>query len=175
MFWLIDTAVLQYLFVFRLGLDVYGIAWATVGNSGALTVFVAMLVRRCGITLDWQVVLGNVALAALVAIAALAVSKGLAWRSEGLVALIVGGGILLGRCCAGLFRDAGPAAPHHRVAACHVSPRCSLNFRGRGDAGRDSDAKARKFSRARARLCASRCGSGTLPSAARRCAQDRRL
>ncbi|MGK4301731.1 hypothetical protein, partial [Klebsiella pneumoniae] len=45
---LIGTATLQYLLVFRLGLDVYGIAWAAVGNSGLLTLFVAALPDQCG-------------------------------------------------------------------------------------------------------------------------------
>ena len=100
---LLGTAVLQYLFVFRLGLDVYGIAWAAVGNSAALTLFVAVLVRRCGIVLNWQVVLGNAALAALIAIAALAVSKGVPWRSQGLIALIVGGGFYWAVVALGYF------------------------------------------------------------------------
>ena len=89
---LVGTAVLQYLLVFRFGLDVYGIAWATVGNSAALTLFVALLVRHLGIVLDWQVVLRNAALAALIALAALAVSKGISLRSQGVIELIVGGG-----------------------------------------------------------------------------------
>lgn len=92
LFSLIGTALLQYLLVFRFGLDVYGIAWAAVGNSAALTVFVALLVRRLGISLDWQVVLRNAALAAAIALAALAVSKGATIHTRGLVALIVGGG-----------------------------------------------------------------------------------
>ncbi len=100
---LLGTAVLQYLFVFRLGLDVYGIAWASVGNSVTLTLFVAMLVRRCGIVLNWPVVLSNAALAALIAIAALAVSKGISWRSQGLIALIVGGGFYWAVVALGYF------------------------------------------------------------------------
>jgi putative peptidoglycan lipid II flippase len=87
---LAGTATLQYLLVFRFGLDVYGIAWASVGNSAVLTVFVAILVRRCGI--NWPAVLANAALAAVIALAALAVSKGASLRSEGLVALVIGGG-----------------------------------------------------------------------------------
>ncbi|MGE0035237.1 MAG: lipid II flippase MurJ [Xanthobacteraceae bacterium] len=90
---LVGTASLQYLLVFRLGLDVYGIALATVGNSVVLTVFVAFLVRRCGIILDWRAVLSNGALAAAIALAALAISIGIAGRDKGLLSLIVGGGL----------------------------------------------------------------------------------
>jgi putative peptidoglycan lipid II flippase len=88
---LVGTATLQYLLVFRFGLDVYGIAWASVGNSALLTVFVAILVRRCDIALNWPAVLANAALAAVIALAALAVSKGVSLSSEGLMALIIGG------------------------------------------------------------------------------------
>jgi putative peptidoglycan lipid II flippase len=90
--WLCSTSVLQYLLVFRLDLDVYGIAWAAVANSATLVLFVSVLVRRCGVDIDWQVVLRNAALAALIAFAALAVSRGASFRSQGLIALIVGGG-----------------------------------------------------------------------------------
>ncbi len=100
---LVGTAVLQYLLVFRFDLDVYGIAWATVGNSAALTLFVAVLVRHCGIVLNWQVVLGNAALATLIALAALAVSKGVSLHSQGLVALIVGGGVYWAVVALGYF------------------------------------------------------------------------
>jgi putative peptidoglycan lipid II flippase len=90
--WLCSTSVLQYLLVFRLDLDVYGVAWAAVANSATLVLFVSVLVRRCGVDIDWQVVLRNAALAALIAFAALAVSRGASFRSQGLIALIVGGG-----------------------------------------------------------------------------------
>lgn len=90
---LIGTAALQYLLVFRLGLDVYGIAWATVGNSGLLTLFVAALVRQCGITLNWRVVLLNAGLAAFTAGVAVGLAKLASVRLQGLGELIVGGGL----------------------------------------------------------------------------------
>ncbi len=88
---LVGTAVLQYLLVFRFNLDVYGIAWAAVGNSAALVLFVSVLVRRCGVDINWPGVLRNAALAALIALAALAVSKGVTLHSQGLIALVTGG------------------------------------------------------------------------------------
>jgi putative peptidoglycan lipid II flippase len=90
---LVGTATLQYLLVFRFGLDVYGIAWATLGNSVVLTVFVAFLVHRCGIVIDWRAVLRNAALAAAIALAALAISIGIAPRDKRLISLFVGGGL----------------------------------------------------------------------------------
>ncbi len=100
---LIGTAGLQYLLVFRLGLDVYGFAAASVGNSAALTLFVALLVRHCGISLSWRTVLGNAALAAVIALVALVASKGLSMRSEGLLSLVLGGGIYWGVIAAAYF------------------------------------------------------------------------
>jgi putative peptidoglycan lipid II flippase len=88
---LVGTAVLQYLLVFRFNLDVYGIAWAGLGNGAAVVLLVSFLVRRCGVDINWQVVLRNAALAALIALGALAVSKGISFRSQGLFALVVGG------------------------------------------------------------------------------------
>jgi putative peptidoglycan lipid II flippase len=88
---LIGTATFQYLLVFHFRLDVHGFAWASVGNSAALTLFVAALVRRCGITINWRSVLGNAALAATISLAALAVSKSLSIRSEEfMISLIIG-------------------------------------------------------------------------------------
>jgi putative peptidoglycan lipid II flippase len=101
--WLCSTAVLQYLLVFRLDLDVYGVAWAMVGNSAVVTLFVAVLVRHCGVVLNWQVVLGNAALAALIVLAALMLSKGVSLRTEGLVALILGGGVYWTAVALGYF------------------------------------------------------------------------
>ena len=45
---LVCTAAFQYVLVFRMGWDVYGIAWASLANSAVVTLVVAGLVRRCG-------------------------------------------------------------------------------------------------------------------------------
>ncbi len=90
---LLGTAAFQYLFVFRLGWDVYGIAWAYVAASVVTTVVIAGLMRRCGITLDWQSIFGTAMFAFVVAGAAVAISLPVASRFDGLLILIVGAGL----------------------------------------------------------------------------------
>jgi putative peptidoglycan lipid II flippase len=99
----VTTAVLQYLLVFRFNLDVYGIAWAGLGNSAVLVLLVSFLVQRCGVDINWQVVLRNAALAALISLGGLALSKGVAFRGQGLLALVVGGGAYAAVVAVGYF------------------------------------------------------------------------
>jgi putative peptidoglycan lipid II flippase len=67
---LAGTAAFQYVLVFRFHWDVYGVAWASVGNSAVVTLVVAELVRRCGIAIRWHHVLGYGLFAAVAAAAA---------------------------------------------------------------------------------------------------------
>jgi putative peptidoglycan lipid II flippase len=96
------TVLFQYLLVFRLGWDVYGIAWATIANSAVVTIAVAIFVRRCGIVLDWQSVFLTAMFALVVAAAGITISLPVASRFDGLPALIVGGG-LYGAVVAGSY------------------------------------------------------------------------
>jgi putative peptidoglycan lipid II flippase len=97
------TALFQYLLVFRLGWDVYGIAWASIANSAVVTFAVAILVRRCGITLDWQSVFVTATFALAVAAAAIAISLPISNRFQGLPALMVGGALYCTVVAAGYF------------------------------------------------------------------------
>jgi putative peptidoglycan lipid II flippase len=99
---LVCTAAFQYLLVFRLGWDVYGIAWATLANSAVVTLVVAGLIRRCGVVVDWYRVLGHALLAVAVSVAAVAVSWLGTARFAGLPALVVGSA-LFGLVVAGCY------------------------------------------------------------------------
>jgi putative peptidoglycan lipid II flippase len=107
LFALIVTAIFQSVLVFRLGWDVYGIAWASVATSAAVTIFVAYLVWHCGVMLRWRAVLVHAGLATAISVAALAASIWVETRSGGLVALILGSALYWGVIAAGylLIRD----------------------------------------------------------------------
>lgn len=100
---LVCTAVFQYLLVFRLGWDVYGVAWASVANSAIVTLVVAGLVRRCGVVVIWHQVFGYAFFAAAVSGAATAVSWMVASRFSGLLELVIGGGLFALVVAAGYF------------------------------------------------------------------------
>jgi len=96
---LAGTAALQYLLVFRLRWDVYGVAWANVANSLLVTLVVAGLVRRCGIAIRWHHVLGYGCFAGATAavaacLASLAARLPPPWLSRfDLTTLVVGGAV----------------------------------------------------------------------------------
>ena len=96
------TAAFQYVLVFRLGLDVYGVAWASLANSAVVTLVVAGLVRRCGVIVAWHRVFGHALFAAAVSTAAAAVSWLAAARFADLPALVIGSG-LFGLVVAGCY------------------------------------------------------------------------
>lgn len=100
---LLATAAFQYLFVFRLGWDVYGIAWASVATSVVTTLVIAGLMRNCGVTLDWRSIFGTAMFAFAVAAAAIAISLPLASRFDGLMTLIVGTALYSVVVAAGYF------------------------------------------------------------------------
>jgi putative peptidoglycan lipid II flippase len=99
---LVCTAVFQYVLVFRMGWDVYGIAWASLANSTVVTLVVAGLVRRCGVIVTWYRVFAHALFAAAVSIAAVAVSWVGAAPFSDLPALVIGGG-LFGLVVAGCY------------------------------------------------------------------------
>ena len=99
---LICTAAFQYLLVFRLGWDVYGVVWAGIANSAVVTLIVAGLIRHCGIVVKWHRVFGHALFAAVVSAAAVAVSWLGSARFAGLPALAIGGG-LFGLVVAGCY------------------------------------------------------------------------
>ena len=88
---LVSTAAFNYLFVFRLGLDVRGVAIAAVSNSLVVFLVVAGLVRNCGIHIRWQRILGYVLYAGVAAAAAAALSWLVATHLAGLAALFTAG------------------------------------------------------------------------------------
>jgi hypothetical protein len=99
---LICTASFQYLLVFRLGWDVYGVVWAGIANSAVVTLIVAGLIRHCGIVVKWHHVFGHALFAAVISAAAVAVSWLGSARFAGLPALAIGGG-LFGLVVAGCY------------------------------------------------------------------------
>lgn len=103
LFSLAGTSLFQFILVFRLHWDVHGVAWANVANSAALTVFVALLVRHCGVLLNWRSVFAHAGLAAAITGAALAASFWIETRSGGLPAVILGSALYWGVIAAGYF------------------------------------------------------------------------
>jgi putative peptidoglycan lipid II flippase len=99
---LVCTAALQYVLVFQMGWDVYGIAWASLANGAVVTLVVAGLVRRCGVIIVWHRVFGHALFAAAVSAAADAVSWLGAAHFAGLPALVIGSG-LFGLVVAGCY------------------------------------------------------------------------
>ena len=118
---LVCTAAFQYVLVFRMGWDVYGIAWASLANSAVVTLVVARLVRRCGVIVAWRRVFGHALFAAAVSIVAAAVSSGGAapicrpagahyWKRA-----------IRARYCGVLFPGAPALALDCRLAASHLT------------------------------------------------------
>jgi putative peptidoglycan lipid II flippase len=95
--------VLQYVFVFRLHMDVQGIVWAWACSSAIVLVSCAVLVRYCGITIRWPRILGYAAFALGVAGLAAALAKAATAPLAGLIAFILGGAIYALVVGAGLF------------------------------------------------------------------------
>lgn len=88
---LLGTAAFQYLFVFRLGWDVRGIAWAGLANSALVALVVAALVRRCGIVIRWHRIFAYVLFAAVVSGIAAYAAAFAAASFTGLAELIIAG------------------------------------------------------------------------------------
>jgi putative peptidoglycan lipid II flippase len=91
LFWFAQSAVLQFILIFKLGWDVQGIAWSAVANSAGLALFGAFLLQHCGIHLNWRPVFSHAAIAIVIAGAGLALSMLVGGFSEGLVAAVIGG------------------------------------------------------------------------------------
>jgi O-antigen/teichoic acid export membrane protein len=91
LFSFVVTSLLQFVLVFWLRLDVYGIAWATVGNSAGLTLFVVAMLRHCGVHLNWRVVFRNAALAFILASIGVAISGWLESKSGDLAGEMIAG------------------------------------------------------------------------------------
>jgi putative peptidoglycan lipid II flippase len=90
---LVCTASFQYVLVFRLGWDVYGIAWASLANSVVVTVVVAGLIWRCGVVVFWHQVFGHAAFATVISVAAATISWLVASRFVGVLEILVGGAL----------------------------------------------------------------------------------
>ena len=90
---LVCTASFQYVLVFRLGWDVYGIAWASLANAVVVTVVVAGLIWRCGVIVVWHRVLGYAAFAVGVSGAAAAISWVAASRFSAVLEILIGGAV----------------------------------------------------------------------------------
>jgi peptidoglycan biosynthesis protein MviN/MurJ (putative lipid II flippase) len=87
---LIGTIAFAYLFVFHLGMDARGIAWAWLCNSAAILVVVVVLLHRCGIMLQWGDILASALFSAGITAIAGVVSFAAAATATGLAALALG-------------------------------------------------------------------------------------
>lgn len=90
---LLGSALFQYLFVFRLGFGVYGVALATLASSTMVLSVVAVLVRRCGVVIDWSDVSAHALFAAAVAGGAAVISFPFIARFDGILVLALGGSL----------------------------------------------------------------------------------
>ncbi len=88
---LLATLSFQYLFVFVLGMDVQGVAWAGLCSAVVVLMTVAVLVRQCAMNVQWQKIIANALLAGVIAGGAVGVSLYLASMFNGLLALAAGG------------------------------------------------------------------------------------
>ena len=68
------TLFFQSLFVFYLEWDVQGVAWGWLCNSALIMAVVIVLVRRCGVSIQWRGILVNALLAGVAASVAIAIS-----------------------------------------------------------------------------------------------------
>ena len=100
---LVCTATFQYILVFRMGLGVYGVAWAALANSAVVTFVVAGLVRHCGIQIKWGQILTQAAFASGVGGLAMVLSLPFAWHFSGLIALIGGSAVFGATIAVGYF------------------------------------------------------------------------
>jgi putative peptidoglycan lipid II flippase len=100
---LIGTLLFQYIFVFVLGFDVQGIAWAGICSGIAVLATVAVMVRRCGIDLRWEKVAGSALFAAAISGGAIAVSLYCSSAFSGFMALAIGGSVYGAIVAAGYF------------------------------------------------------------------------
>jgi peptidoglycan biosynthesis protein MviN/MurJ (putative lipid II flippase) len=86
----VGIVTFSYLFVFRLGMDVRGIAWAWVCNSALVLVAVLMMLKRCDVVLHWRGIASSAALATAITIAAGVASLAATTLATGLAAFVIG-------------------------------------------------------------------------------------
>jgi len=100
---LVCTAAFQYILVFRMGLGVYGVAWAALANSAVVTFVVAGLVQHCGIHINWGKIFNQAAFASGLGGLAMVLAWPFALHFSGLIAVIGGSAVFGATIAVGYF------------------------------------------------------------------------
>ena len=86
----VGTVAFSYLFVFHLGMDVRGVAWAWLCNSALVLVAVLTMLRWCDVVLRWRDILSSAALAAGITVLASVSSYAATTLAAGLAGFALG-------------------------------------------------------------------------------------